>query len=184
MKSQELRPGMAVLMNGQVWLVSTREHVKPGKGPAYTQAKLKNIMTGAYQEKRFRNAEDVEQAFLDRRELVYLYTDGSGGVFMDNETFEQTTIGAELLGNALDFLIEDTTITGLVYNDNVVNIDLPQIVELKVKDTPPGIKDATKTNQVKEATCETGLKTRVPPFIETGEVIKVSTETGEYLGRA
>jgi len=184
MKSQELRPGMAVLMNGQVWLVSTREHVKPGKGPAYTQAKLKNIMTGAYQEKRFRSAEDVEQAFLDRRELVYLYTDGSGGVFMDNETFEQTTIGAEMLGNALDFLIEDTTITGLVYNGNVVNIDLPPIVELKVTDTPPGIKDATKTNQVKEATCETGFKTRVPPFIETDEVIKVSTETGEYLGRA
>lgn len=184
MKPQDLKPGMAIVMGGQVWSVMTREHVKPGKGPAYTQAKLKNIMTGSHQEKRFRSAEDVEQAILDRREMVYLYTDGNGGVFMDNETFEQSTIGRDLLGDALDFLIENTTITGLVYNENVVNIELPPIVELKVTDTPPGIKDATKSNQVKEATCETGLKTRVPPFIETDEVIKVSTETGEYLGRA
>ena len=184
MKPQDLKPGMAIVMGGQVWSVMTREHFKPGKGPAYTQAKLKNIMTGSHQEKRFRSAEDVEQAILDRREMVYLYTDGNGGVFMDNETFEQSTIGRDLLGDALDFLIENTTITGLVYNENVVNIELPSIVELKVTDTPPGIKDATKSNQVKEATCETGLKTRVPPFIETDEVIKVSTETGEYLGRA
>lgn len=184
MKSQEMRPGMAILLDGQVWLVSSTDHVKPGKGPAYTQAKLKNLLTGSHQEKRFRSSEDVEQAVLDRRQMSYLYTDGTGAVFMDNENYEQVTISTETLGKDAGFLVEDTTINALVYNGNVVSIELPASVELKVTETPPGVKDATKSNQVKEATCETGFKTRVPSFINVGEVIKVSTDSGEYLGRA
>ena len=184
LKSQELRSGMAVQMDGQVWLVTSYDHVKPDKGPAYAQVKLKNLVTGSHQEKRFRSSEDVEQAVLDRRQMVFLYTEPAGAVFMDNENYEQTTIPQQVLGNALDFLVADTTITGLVYQENVVSIELPAVVQLKIVDTPPGIKDATKTNQVKEAVCETGLKTRVPPFIEADEVVKISTESGEYLGRA
>jgi len=183
-KSQDLRSGMAIQLDGQLWQVSSYDHVKPGKGPAYMQVKLKNLNTGNHMEKRFRNSEDVEQAILDRREMVYLYSDSTGAVFMDNESYEQSTIAKAILGNALDFLMENAAITGLVCNDNVISIELPQVVELKVVDTPPGIKDATKSNQVKEATCETGLKTRVPPFIEVDEVIRISTESGEYLGRA
>ncbi len=175
---------MAIQMDGQVWLVNSYDHVKPGKGPAYAQVKLKNLHTGSHQEKRFRSSENVEQAVLDRRQMVYLYNEPNGAVFMDSENYDQTTVPGEVLGNALDFLIADTTITGLVYQNNVVSIDLPAVVKLKIVDTPPGIKDATKTNQVKEAVCETGLKTRVPPFIEVDEVIKISTESGEYLGRA
>ena len=184
MKSQELRPGMAIQMDGQVWLISSYDHVKPGKGPAYTQVKMKNLQTGSNQEKRFRNSEDVEQAVLDRRQMSYLYTDGTGAVFMDSQTYEQTTIGNDMIGEAKGYLVEDTTIQTLVYNGNVVSVELPAAVELKITDTPPGVKDATKTNQLKEAICETGLKVRVPAFINTDETIKVSTSTGEYLGRA
>ena len=175
---------MAIEMDGQVWIVTHSEHVKPGKGPAYTQVKLKNIKTSSHIEKRLRSGEVVEQAVLDRRELEYLYSDSSGAVFMDSKTYDQITIATDVLGEALVYVKPNTSVTGLVYQENVVSIDLPPVVDLEITETPPGIKDATKTNQLKEATCETGLKTRVPPFINTGEQIRVSTETGEYLGRA
>ncbi|MAE65074.1 MAG: elongation factor P [Phycisphaeraceae bacterium] len=171
-------------MDGQVWLVTSTDHVKPGKGPAYAQLKLKNLKTGTHVEKRLRSGEDVEQAVLDRREMEYLYSDGSGAVFMDNESYDQSTIDADILGDALLYLKPNTSVTTLVYQGNVVNVELPPVVDLEITDTPPGIKGATATNQLKEATCETGLKTRVPPFITTGETIRVSTDTGEYLGRS
>ena len=183
MKSQELRNGMAVQVDGQVWLVTSREHVKPGKGPAYIQVKLKNIQNGSYIEKRLRSSEDIAQTNIDRREMEYLYSDNTGAIFMDNETFDQTTIPTDVLGDALLYIKPNTAVTGLIYNNSVISIELPASVELEITDTPPGIKGATATNQLKEATCETGLKTRVPPFITAGESVKVSTETGEYLGR-
>ena len=183
MKSQELRNGMAIKLDGQVWLISSYDHVKPGKGPAYTQLKLKNAMTGSHIEKRMRSGEDVEQVMLDRREMEYLYSDASGAVFMDNETYDQTSIDADVLGNALDFLKPNTSVMGLVYEGTVIAVELPPVVQLEITDTPPGIKGATATNQLKEATCETGYKTKVPPFITNGEVVKISTQTGEYLGR-
>ena len=175
---------MAILLEGQVWMVTSYDHVKPGKGPAYTQVKLKNLHTGSHQEKRFRSGVVVDQAILDRREFIYLYSDSTGAVFMDNESYDQTNIPKQVLGNALDYLIEDTAIISLMYQNNVVSIELPAMVELKIVATPPGIKEATKSSQLKEATCETGLKTRVPAFVEVDEVVKISTETGAYLGRA
>lgn len=183
MKSQELRPGMAIDIDGQIWLVTKYDHVKPGKGPAYAQVKLKNLLTGSHQEKRYRSSETVDQITLDRREMEYLFSEAAGAVFMDSETYDQTTIGADILGDALQYIKPNTTVNGLVYNDNVITIELPQSVELKITDTTPGIKGATATNQFKEAICETGLKTRVPPFIKTDEMVRISTETGEYLGR-
>ena len=184
MKSQDIRPSMAIELDGQVWIVTHTEHVKPGKGPAYTQLKLKNIKTSSHIEKRLRSGEDIDQAVIDRRELEYLYSDSSGAVFMDSNTYDQITVAVDVLGEALAYIKPNTTVTGQVYQENVVNIELPPVVDLEITETPPGIKDATKTNQLKEATCETGLKTRVPPFINSGEQIRVSTETGEYLGRA
>ena len=183
MKSQELRNGMAIKLDGQVWMVSPYEHVKPGKGPAYTQLKLKNAQTGSHIEKRMRSGEDVEQVLLDRREMEYLYSDASGAVFMDNQTYDQESIDSNVLGNALEYLKPNTSVIGLVLEGKVMAVELPPVVQLEVTDTPPGIKGATATNQLKEATCETGLKTRVPPFITNGESIKVSTQTGEYMGR-
>ena len=184
MKSQEIRAGMAVELDGHIWLVTKTEHVKPGKGPAYTQVKLKNLKSGSNVEKRLRSGEDVEQAILDRREMEYLYSDGSGAVFMDSQDYDQLNIDASVLGDALLYIKPNTTVTSLVYQGNVVSIDMPSVVDLKITDTPPGIKDSTKTNQLKEATCETGLKTRVPPFINPGETVRISTETAEYVGRA
>ena len=183
-RSQELRPGMGVELDGQVWVVVNTEHVKPGKGPAYTQAKLKNIKTGQNLERRLRSGEEIPLAVLDRREMEYLYSDGTGAVFMDSEDYEQQTLSTEVLGDALMYLIPNTHITALVYEGQVVTIDLPAAVELKIVETAPQPKGATATNQLKEAELETGLKTRVPPFIENGEVVKVSTTTAEYLGRA
>ncbi len=183
MKSQDLRNGMAVQIDGQVWLVTSYEHVKPGKGPAYTQVKLKNLITEGYIEKRLRSGEDIDQVNIDRRDMEYLYSDNTGAVFMDCETYDQTTIDADVLGDALLYLKSNTIAKGMVYKNKVISIELPPVVELEITDTPPGIKGATATNQLKEATCETGLKTKVPPFISTGESIRISTESGEYLGR-
>lgn len=187
MKSQDLRPGNAIQLDGQIWLVSKFDHVKPGKGPAYAQVKLKSLQTGTNIEKRFRSGEDVEQVTLDRRPMEYLYSDahsGGGAVFMDSESFEQTTIPSDVLGDAMLYLKPNAPITGLVHNANVVSVELPAAVDLDVADTPPGIKGATATNQLKEATLETGLQTKVPPFISNGDTVRVSTESGEYLGRA
>ena len=183
MKSQDLRNGMAIGLNGQVWLVVKYEHVKPGKGPAYTQVKLKNVVTGAHQEKRLRSGEEIDQVDLDRREMEYLYSDASGAVFMDCQTYDQSALPPEVLGDAMVYLKPNTAVTGLVFNGQVLAIEMPAVVDLEVTETAPGIKGATATNQLKEAVCETGLKTRVPPFIKEGEVVRISTETGEYLSR-
>lgn len=184
MKSQELRNGMAIEMDGAAWLVVTYDHVKPGKGPAYTQVKLKNLMTGSHMEKRLRSGENIDQVNLDRRDMEYLYSESGGGVFMDLETYDQITIPSDILGNTLDFIKANGQITAHVLKGQVINLELPPVVDLEVTDTPPGIKDATKTNQLKEATLETGFKTRVPPFIKIGEIVRISTETGEYQCRA
>ena len=183
MKSTELKPGMAINLDGQLWVVVGTDHVKPGKGPAYTQVKLKNIQTGGNIEKRLRASEDVDQVNLDRREMEYLYSDSTGAVFMDCQTYDQQTLSPDLLGDALLYVTVNQKLVGLVYNGTVLSIELPKVVDLKITDTPPGIKGATATNQLKEAICETGLKTRVPPFIKNGETVRVSTETGEYLSR-
>lgn len=175
---------MAINMDGKVWLITQFSHVTPGNLRAFMAVKLKDIIGGGLIDKRFRSGEDVEQAVLDRRELEYLYSDGSGAVFMDTSTYDQAALPSEVLGNAMDFLKPNATVIGLVYNDNVISIELPKTVELLITDTAPGIKGATATNQLKEAVCETGLQTRVPPFIKQGELIRVSTETGEYQGRA
>lgn len=183
MKASDLRPGRAIDLDGQVWLVTAYEHVKPGKGPAYAQVKLKNLQTGANVEKRLRSTEDVNQVDLDRRDIEYLYSDQTGAVFMDVESYEQFPVPEDVLGDKLGYIKPNTAVKGLVYEGKVLSVELPPAVDLAVSDTPPGIKNATATNQLKEATLETGLKSKVPPFINKGDVVRISTETGEYLSR-
>jgi elongation factor P len=183
MRANDLKPGNAVDLDGQLWLCVKTEHTKPGKGGAFVQAKLKNVKTGTNVEKRFRSTDDIDIVNLDRRELEYLYADGSGAVFMDNETYEQATLAEDVLGDALLYVKPNTSVTGLVYQDNVLTIELPASVDLEVTDTAPQVKGATATNQLKEATLETGLNTRVPPFVENGQMVKVSTDDGSYLGK-
>lgn len=184
MKSQDLRPGIAVIMDGKLYVVTKSEHRTPGNLRAFMQIKLKEVKTGTQIEKRLSSGDEVEQVSLDRRALEFLYKDNTGAVFMDTESYEQTTIAPDVLGDALLYLKENTAVTGLVAEEKVVSIELPNVVELKITETPPGIKGATATNQLKDAVCETGLKTRVPPFINQGEIIRISTESGEYLSRA
>ena len=184
MKSQDLRPGIAVNMDGKLYVVTKAEHRTPGNLRAFMQVKLKEVKTGTQIEKRLSSGDEVEQVSLDRRALEFLYKDNTGAVFMDTENYEQTTIAPDVLGDALLYLKENTAVVGLVAEEKVVSIELPNVVELKVTETPPGIKGATATNQLKDAVCETGLKTRVPPFINQGEIIRISTESGEYLSRA
>ncbi len=183
MKASEIKPGNAVNIDGQLFVVIKTEQVKPGKGGAFAQLKIKNVATGQNVEKRFRTVDDVDAVNLDRREIEFLYHDGTGGVFMDLETYDQTTLNDELLGDTLLYVKPNTTINGLFYNGNCVSIEPPAVVDLEVTDTAPQVKGATATNQLKEAELETGLKTRVPPFISNGEVVRVSTEDGSYLGR-
>ena len=183
MKSQDVKPGVAVDFDGQVYIVVKAESVKPGKGPAYNQVKLKNIQTGKHVEKRLTSGEEVNDIAVDKREMEYLYDEATGAVFMDTETFEQVTVPHDVLGDALSYTKPNGTLTGLWYQGQVLAVDLPTAVDLEVTETPPGIKGATATNQLKEATLETGLKTRVPPFIAPGDVVRVNTESGEYLSR-
>lgn len=183
MKANDLRPGMAVSVDGRLLVVIKTDHVKPGKGPAYVQAKMRDVSGAGTIEKRFGSADNVEGVTLDRRSMEYLYSDGDGATFMDTETYDQLTIPEAVLGDSLLYLAPNSVTTVLCRDGNPITMELPASVEVTIVDTPPGIKGATVTNQLKEATCDTGLKTRVPPFIEPGEKIKVSTEDGSYISR-
>ena len=185
MKANELKPGMAVNWNGKLYVVVKTEHTKPGNGPAYIQAKMRGVDGSGTMEQRFGSSDTIDGATLDRREMEFLYDDGTGvGTFMDTESYDQVELQPDLLGDTLLFMAPNTSCTVLFHEDKPVTIELPASVELEVTDTPPGIKGATATNQLKEATCSTGLKTRVPPFITIGERIKVSTADGSYQARA
>ncbi len=184
MKATELKPGVAVTLDGKLYVIVKTEHTKPGKGPAYVQIKAKDVALGGHIEKRINSSDNVEAATVDRRQMEYLYSDNDGATFMDMEDYDQRVITADVLGDALLFMAPNASATVLCYQGNPISLELPASVELEVTDTPPGIKGATATNQLKEATCETGLKTKVPPFITIGEKIKVSTADGSYQSRA
>jgi elongation factor P len=175
---------MAFIVEGQLYVCFQSVHVTPGNLRAFVQAKLRRVSDGVIMDKRLRSTEEVEQAFLDRREMEYLYSDKTGHVLMDNASFDQITVPNELLGESIKFFKPNTSLTALVYQDKVVAVDLPKVVELAVTDTSPVPKGATVTNQLKEAILETGLKTRVPPFIQVGEVVRISTEDASYISRA
>lgn len=184
MKANEIKPGVAVNLSGKLYVVVKTEHVKPGKGPAYVQAKMKDIAQGGVLERRFNSSDNVDQVILDRRPMEYLFSDPSGATFMDLENYDQTVIPSDILGDAMLYLKPNTEITVLCNGETPVTIELPGSVELAISDTSPQVKGATATNQLKEAECETGLKIRVPPFIEIGELVKISTSDGSYMSRA
>jgi elongation factor P len=183
-KSTELRPGMAIKIDGSLFVITQFQHVTPGNLRAFVNVKIKRVPDGATVERRLRSGEEVERVDLDRRDMEYLYSDNSGHVFMDSKTFDQVTISKELVGDAMNYLKPNTGCTVLFSEGQPLSIELPSTVDLQVVETPPGIKGATVTNQLKEATLETGLKTRVPGFIENGEIVRVSTTDGAYQSRA
>ncbi|MEX2219915.1 MAG: elongation factor P [Phycisphaerales bacterium] len=184
MRATELRPGLGVKMDGKLYVITSCEHRTPGNLRAFIQVKIKEVVTGKTIEKRLSSSDDVEVIDLDRRPMEYLYSDSSGATFMDNETYDQQTIPKDVLGEALLYIRPNTGVVVLCHDGNPITLELPAAVELTITDTPPGIKGATATNRLKEATLETGLKTKVPEFIATGETIKISTTDGSYLSRA
>jgi elongation factor P len=181
----QVRKGMVIVGDDkQLYTVVDRDLNTPGNWRAILQLKLKNLNTGSITINRVRPQDKVEQAYLDRREMQYLYQDGDGYVFMDNENYDQTTIGKEWAGELGLYLKENTNCHVVFYDGKPITLDLPATVELKVTETEPAIKGATAQAQYKPATLETGLKVTVPPFVGIGEVIAVDTRTGEYLSRA
>lgn len=188
-KATELKAGVMVLHDGQLHLVLDTEHVKPGKGPAYVQAKMKNIETGTIRTNRINSSDKVEDVEVERRKMQYLY-DGSGHgvgpfVFMDQESFEQTEIPSDILPREQSqYLIEGLEAMVTSFEGRILSVELLASVELRVAETTPQPRGATVTNQSKDAVLETGARVRVPAFIEQGQVVRVSPQTGEYLGKA
>lgn len=184
MNSTDLRPGMAIKMDGNLFLITEFTHVTPGNLRAFVQIKIRNLKTGSLVDKRLRSGETVEQVDLDRRPMEYLYAQGEKYIFMDTQNYEQVELSKEFVGDMPLYVLPNTEVIVLWCDGKAITIEMPKTVILQITDTAPGIKGATATNQLKEATCETGLKTRVPPFITTGEKIIVGTDDGAYKSRA
>ena len=175
---------MLIKVGNDLFRILDLHHLTPGNKRAHIQCRMRNIRSLTLSDQKFRAEEDVERAILDEREMQYLYNDGDLFYFMDTSTYEQIHIAAEALGDARNYLVADATIRVEFYGDEPVGVELPPTVDLVVKETVPGIKGATASAQVKPATLETGLVVQVPPFVNEGDKIRVSTDTGEYQSRA
>jgi len=175
---------MLINVEQNLFRVLDVQHVTPGNLRGFVRVKLRNIRNGSLADQKLRSEDSVERATLDERQMQYLYHEGEDYHFMDTSSYEQIHISSEALGDSVNYLKPEMTIQVEFYGEEPVGIELPQAVDLKVTDTAPGIKGATASAQVKPATLETGLVVQVPPFVNTGDLIRVNTETGEYLSRA
>lgn len=183
-KASELKKGRLVSHEGEFYTVHTMQLVSKGNWRSYVQTKLKSIKTGNLLDVRFNVDDRVETPFLDTREYEYLYRDGDDYVLMDKESFEQIHVSSDLMEDADKYLKGNEAVKCGAIDGKVVTVELPNTVELQVTDTPPVMKGSTVTNQTKDAVLETGLRVRVPPFIETGEILRIDTRTSEYIERA
>ena len=180
----DFRNGVTFEMDGNVVQIIEFQHVKPGKGAAFVRTKIRNVISGAVTEKTFNPTDKYPTAFVERKDMQYLYRDGDLYYFMDNETYENTPISASTLGDNFKFVKENMDVKVLSYKGNVFGVEPPFFIELEVTQTDPGFKGDTATNATKPATLETGAEIRVPLFINEGDHIKVDTRTGEYMERA
>lgn len=182
--TNEFKTNVTVTIDGDAWQVVEFQHVKPGKGAAFVRAKMRNLCTGAVVERTFNAGERLPKARIDRREMQYLYESDGMYVFMDNETYDQTELSKETLGNALNFLKENMDVKIMIYDNRILGVDLPNTVNLTVVETEPGIKGDTATGGSKNATLDTGYVVKVPLFINEGDVLAIDTRTGDYISRA
>jgi elongation factor P len=182
--TNDLKNGMTLDIDGQLWNVVEFQHVKPGKGPAFVRTKLKSVMTGKVVDKTFNAGVKVEVAQLEKRDMQYLYKDGSGFVFMDQKTYDQMTVPEEIVGDAVNYMLENCEAIVAVHEGNPLYVELPASVALKITYTEPGIQGDRSSGGTKPATVETGINIQVPLFIKQDEVVLVDTRTGDYLGRA
>jgi len=183
-QATRMKKGMLIKVGEDLFRVLELQHVTPGNLRGFVRVKFRNIRTGTLSDQKLRSEDSVERATLDERAMQYLYRDGDSFHFMDTDSYEQLHISEETLGDAVNYIIPDAVISVEFYGSEPVGIELPVTVDLKVEDTAPGIKGATASAQVKPARLETGLVVQVPPFVNTGDKVRVSTETGEYLSRA
>ncbi len=181
--SNDLRNGMVLLIDGQLWSVIEFQHVKPGKGPAFVRTKLRSVTTGKVVDKTFNAGVKVETANVDRRDMQYLYNDGSGFVFMDLTSYDQITLDENVVGESKNFLLENQNAVVALHEGNPLYVELPASVVLEITYTEPGLQGDRSTGGTKPATLETGYQIQVPLFIENNTKVKVDTRTGDYLGR-
>lgn len=180
----DFRNGVTFDMDGNVFQIIEFQHVKPGKGAAFVRTKIRNVIAGTVVEKTFNPSDKFPTAYVERKEMQYLYSDGDLYYFMDNETYENVPINADKLGDNFQFVKENTDVKVLSYKGVVFGVEPPNFIELQVTKTDPGFKGDTATNATKPATLETGAEIRVPLFIDEGDMIRVDTRTGEYMERA
>lgn len=182
--TNDLKNGMTLDLDGQLWGVVEFQHVKPGKGPAFVRTKLKNVMTGKVVEKTFNAGIKIDIAILERREMQFLYKDGEDFVFMDASTYDQMTISADTVGESANYMLENTDAVVAIHEGNPLFIELAASLPLKITYTEPGLQGDRSSAGSKPATLETGITVQVPLFIKQDEIILVDTRTGQYLGRA
>ncbi len=181
--TNEFKNGMSIEISEGLFQITEFQHVKPGKGGAFVRSTLKNLRTGAVLDKTFRAAEKVTHAFIEKREMQFLYSSAGSYSFMDNETFEQLEVQESSIGDAKNYMIDGTTLKLMMYGDELIGVELPPSVELEVTETEPGLQGDRVSGARKPATLETGLTLQVPLFVDQGTRIKVDTRTGEYMTR-
>ena len=181
--TNDLKNGLVLNLDGQLWSVTAFQHVKPGKGGAFVRTTLKNVMTGKVVDKTFNAGTKVDTAIVDRRDMTFLYRDGADFVFMDGDTFEQIPIPEATVGDAANYMLENQTAMVALHDNVPLYIELPTSVELVISHADPGLQGDRSTGGTKPATLETGAEIQVPLFVSTGEKVKVDTRDGRYLGR-
>jgi len=180
----DLRNGLVIRLNNTLYTITNCEHVKPGKGSAFARTKIKRVVDGAVLDRTFRSNETVETVRLESREMQYMYTDGNDYAFMDNESFEEVTLSAELIGDAKLYLTEGENVTVKVDGDTPITVELPIFVVLQIVETDPGLRGDTVSGGTKPAKLKTGVVVQVPLFVENDTMIKVDTRDGSYVERA
>jgi elongation factor P len=181
--TNELKNGLVLNLEGQLWTVVEFQHVKPGKGPAFVRTKLKHVLSGKVVDKTFNAGVKVDTATVDKRDMTYLYSDGNEYVFMDGDTYEQIHISSDTVGDVAKYMLENQVALVATHEGNPLFVELPTSVELVIKHTDPGVQGDRSTGGTKPAILETGAEIQVPLFVSTGEKVKVDTRDGRYLGR-
>ncbi len=181
--SNDLKNGMVLQIEGQLWSVIEFQHVKPGKGPAFVRTKMRNVLSGKVVDKTFNAGAKIETANVDRREMQYLYNDGTGFVFMDVSNYEQLIVPTEVVGDVANYILENQNATVAMHDGSALYVELPPSVVLEITYTEPGLQGDRSSGGTKPATLETGYQIQVPLFIENNTKVKVDTRTGDYLGR-
>ncbi|MCI6584434.1 MAG: elongation factor P [Mobiluncus porci] len=181
--TNDLKNGLVMKIDNQLWQVIEFQHVKPGKGPAFVRTKIKNVLSGKIVDRTFNAGLKIETATVDRRDMTYSYNDGTDYVFMDDKTFEMTPVSPEIVGDAAHFMLENQKVILAFYEDKVLFVELPASVVLEISHTEPGLQGDRSNAGTKPATLETGYDIQVPLFLNTGDKVKVDTRSGDYISR-